>query len=113
VKEKKRKKETSAVKYNTSGHYCGRRYKKLKHTKHKWMVTYANYIKAKIVKKKNHHNAVNHNTNDGRRHMCLCPLSISKSLTLLIWLCKIIYVALWSISGSGNVRYKIVQNLLV
>jgi len=26
---KKKKKETSAVKYNTSGHYRGRRYKKL------------------------------------------------------------------------------------
>jgi len=26
AKEKKRKKETSAVKYNTSGHYCGQRY---------------------------------------------------------------------------------------
>jgi len=26
AKEKKRKKETSAVKYNTSGHYRGRRY---------------------------------------------------------------------------------------
>ena len=30
AKEKKeKKKETSAVKYNTSGHYCGRRYNQL------------------------------------------------------------------------------------
>jgi len=27
VAKEKKEKETSAVKYNTSGHYCGRRYK--------------------------------------------------------------------------------------
>jgi len=31
-KEKKKKKKTSAVKYNTSGHYRGRRYNKLMNT---------------------------------------------------------------------------------
>jgi len=40
AKEKKRKKETSAVKHNTSGHYRGRRYKNLIVEGEQWHQTF-------------------------------------------------------------------------